>query len=274
MNFPSGSILAKYKGHRIVLRKCRTALFRTACFATVFCALLSYPLNSKAREPSPGIASDRPGIGDGSWVLARGVWQAELGATLNDVGPTQAGEGSALIRAGLDDLELRLYLPSPQLFDGEGVANDLQWGDLGLGAKLPLGSNTHWDWSLITAATLPTGSASVSADALTGWGTLVGETRLGDTLGFTVNLGAEASTESSDDAVLSFIPTLTWVLGHSVSMYAGYAGFYSSGNNQHWIETGAVAASGRDFQFDINTAYDTQSGDWFVGIGLSRRWRP
>jgi hypothetical protein len=237
--------------------------------------LIGLSLSVDAREPSQGIASDRPGIGDGGWVLAPGVWQAELGATLNDFGSSRAGEGSALIRAGLTNIELRLYLPSPLLFDGaSNTSDDLQWGDLGLGAKLPLGSSTNWDWSLIAAATVPTGSSRQTADAVTGLGTLVGETSLSDTLAFTINAGAEASTASSDDTVLSFIPTLTLSLSDSLSAYGGYAGFYSQGEDQHWVEAGIVTARGRDFQWDINSAYDTQSGDWFFGIGLSKRWRP
>lgn len=243
--------------------------------SAVFCLLLSASSWAVAREPAPGLASDRPGIGDGGWVLAPGVWQAELGLTLNDFGRARAGEGSALIRTGLQDIELRFYLPSPLRFDGDsGVPDELQWGDLGVGAKLPLGSSTNWDWSLIGAVTVPTGSSGVTADALTGLGTLVGETRLSDTLGFTLNAGAEVSEASSDDTVLSLIPTWTWSVGDALSVYGGYAGFYSQGEDQHWLEAGVMTATSSDFQWDINCAYDTESGDWFFGVGLSRRWRP
>ena len=226
------------------------------------------------RDPAPALASDRPGLGDGAWVLAPGSLQLEVGGRLREFGGTRGGEGTALVRRGLAAVELRLYLPSPLTLEGDDDGSDVQWGDLGLGVKLPAGSAAGWDWSIVAAGTVPTGSASVTADALTGFATLVGETRLSDTVAFALNAGAAASAASSDSSSLSLIPTFTWSVSDAVAFYGGYAGFYGPGDDEHWVEAGFATAVSRNLQWDFNSAYDTGSGDWFVGIGFSRRWLP
>lgn len=242
-----------------------------AGLAFLFCSSPS----AEVREPAPSIGSERPGFGDGAWVLAPGVWQMEAGARLRDFDDARAWEGSALLRRGLADLELRLYLPALLSMERDSDSwSDAHWSDLGLGLKLPLGGAAGWDWSVVGAATLPTGSSSVTADTVTGFVTLVGETRLNDRIGFALNTGASASAESSSTTSLSFIPTFTVGVSERASVYGGYAGFYGTGEDQHWLEAGIATAASPLFQWDINSAYETQSGDWFFGVGFSRRWLP
>lgn len=255
---------------RAFLQRLRAG-FLSAGLACFFCSA-PYP---HAGEPAPSIASDRPGLADGAWVLAPGVWQIEIGGRLREFDATRGRETSALLRHGVGELELRVYLPSPVSTRVDNNSwSDAQWSDLGLGVKLPLGSAADWDWSVVAAATMPTGSSGVTADAVTGFATLVGETRLSDELAFSLNAGASASAESSEGSSLSLIPTLTLSLSDRMSIYGGYAGFYGPGDDQHWLEAGVVTVAGRHFQWDINSAYDTQSGDWFFGLGFSRRWLP
>jgi len=229
------------------------------------------PAHSQNRAPANTVVSDRPGLGDGAWVLAPGVWQAEIGLTLQEGGTDRIGIGSALVRWGLSPLEIRFYLPSPLISvepDGTEV------GDLGLGAKVRLSAGERWRWSLVGGATLPTGSDGGTTDEATGFATLVGETSLTEVWGFTLNAGANAPFDSSDRAVLSFIPTLSASLTDAVSAYAGYAGFFQDGGDQHWLEGGIAGTVGMDVQWDLNSAYDGRNDTWFMGIGLAVRWRP
>ncbi len=221
---------------------------------------------SSQRSPSPTIVSDRPGLGNGARVVGPGVWQLETGATLTDSGPDRFASGSALLRVGLSNLELRLTLPSPQVSD----SGDAEVADLGLGFKLPLG-NDAWRWGLVGDVTLPTGSDAATADEVTGSLTLVGETALGDSTGLTVNLGAAVGEDS--DRTLILIPTLSYPIASNVSGYAGYGGYFNDARDEHWVETGLAFSAGADLQWDINSAYDVENDQWFLGVGLSWRWR-
>lgn len=223
-----------------------------------------------AREPAPALSSDRPGLGDGTWVLAPGVWQAELGATARETGADRIGEGTALLRVGLSSTELRVYLPSPFL-SVEGAGTEL--GDLGLGLKVPLARSMDWRWSVVAGATVPTGTDAVSADEAGGFATLVGETSLTERLALAINAGTSLTFDRADEATFSFIPTLSWPLAGKVSAYAGYAGYFGDDGDQHWLETGVAIGESADLQWDINSAYDTENDAWFLGVGVSIRWR-
>ncbi|MEO1078858.1 MAG: transporter [Pseudomonadota bacterium] len=218
------------------------------------------------RSASPTIVSDRPGLGNGAWVVGPGIWQLETGATLADSGPNRAVNGSALLRVGLSNSELRMTLPSPQVSTDSG---DTDVADLGVGFKVPLGDGS-WRWGLLGDATLPTGSDAGTADEVTGTLTLVGETALGDRAGFTVNLGASAGEHSDATAIL--VPTLSFRLTNAVSSYAGVAAYFADEQDEYWVETGFAVSMGTDFQWDINSAYDVENDQWFLGIGLAWRW--
>ncbi len=101
--------------------------------------------------------------------------------------------------------------------------------------------------------------------------TLVGETALGDSTGLTVNLGAAVGEDS--DRTLIVIPTLSYPIASNVSGYAGYGGYFNEEGDEHWIETGLAFSAGADLQWDVNSAYDVENDQWFLGVGLSWRWR-
>lgn len=228
-------------------------------------------VQAQERAPADGIRSDRPGIGDGAWVLAPDVIQTELGLTINDVGLDRIGVGSALVRWGLDFFELRFYLPSP-LFSVE--PDGTEFGDLGVGAKIPLSFGDAWTWSVVGGATFPTGSDGGTADATTGFGTLVGETSLTETVAFALNAGLSRAFEDGAGTTLSIIATPSFPLNETIGAYAGYAGFYTSGGggDQHWLEAGIAGLLDSDTQWDLNSAYDLENETWFLGLGIARRW--
>ena len=245
-------------------------LVAVALVVTLLLASRTSSAEVRPLQPAPGIASDRPGFGDGAWVVAPGVIQAEVGATLRDSGPTRLVDASGLLRFGIDSLELRAYLPSPTLtLDPERG----EIGDLGLGAKIALSATDTWRWSLVSAVFLPTGSDGVSADEASAFANIVGERALGERWSFALNAGAAAPFGKADEAKLTLIPTLTARISPAVSAYGGYAGFYADAGDEHWVEGGIAVSVGADLQWDINSAYDTANDAWFFGIGFSRRWR-
>lgn len=55
----------------------------------------------------------------------------------------------------------------------------------------------------------------------------------------------------------------------NIGIYAGYAGFYSEGINEHFIETGITKHTASFLQLDINTGLDVESLGVFFGGGLA-----
>jgi len=222
-----------------------------------------------SREAAASITPDRPGLGDGAWVVAPGVWQLETGLTLVDAGSDRQGEGSALLRLGLPAYELRITLPSPLWSVDPGGT---EFADLGLGFKVPLGASDEWVWALVANATVPTGTDGASDDEVTAALTLVGEHPLGERTGFTINLGGAAPLDSASDGNLSLIPTLSFQLAETLSAYAGYGGYFDDDDKQHWLEAGFTLVPEGNLQWDLNSAYEVESADWFLGVGFSWRW--
>lgn len=229
--------------------------------------------SSQAREPAASISPDRPGLGNVAHVLAPGVWQLELGGTVEaDVGDDYL-VGTSLLRFGFSALELRIFLPDVvSLHQG----NFLRLGDLGLGVKIPmrLGAE-NWRWAATGSLTLPTGSESLSADGATGFVSVVGETSVTETVGFVMNIGAGAPFDDPGGGTLTLIATpVLAVPGHEgLAVYLGYAGFVREGDDDHIIEGGFAKLDGPDRQWDVNAGYDPGGHTWFLGAGVSLRRR-
>jgi len=229
--------------------------------------------SSQAREPAATLSPERPGLGDVSHVLAPGVWQLEVGGTIQaDVGDDYL-VGSSLLRFGFSALELRIFLPDVAALH---ESNFLGLGDLGLGVKLPmkLGAES-WRWAATGSVRFPTGSEALSANATTGFVSVVGETAVTETLGFIMNIGVGAPFDDPGGGTLTLIATpILAVPGHDgLAVYLGYAGFVREGDDDHVIEWGLAKLDGPDRQWDVNAGYDPGGHDWFLGAGLALRRR-
>ncbi len=240
--------------------------------AAVLLALLPAALAAQDRNPAGILVPDRPGLGDGMWVVAPGVVQAEAGATLESAGGDRSGVGSALVRLGFAPLELRVQLPSLLLSTGP---DDVEVGDLGLGVKVPLSWGGSWRWSVVGGATFATGTNGGTAGGTTGFGTLVGETSLTELLGFALNVGYTAPFDEGGDGTASLIATPLFPLSGRLAGYLGYAGFFELGpaSDGHFVEWGVTGTVGADTQWDLNAAREIDGDRWFFGVGLSRRRR-
>jgi hypothetical protein len=256
---------------RISTRATRLTLF--GFWAGVFSgALASAPLVAQ-----PTISSDRPGLGSGSTVIAPGMLQFELGGEYADDGEDadRISLGQALVRYGVaDGFELQgLFGSFTVLRADDVVAEGVQ--DIGLGAKIRLPSpGDAWSWSLLGSVLLPTGGDAFTADAVVPSVTVLADMGLADGLGVAVNVGSSGfASDAGDQVSLIVTPSLALPGDRSVTLFAGYAGYFARGDaDLHFAEAGLTWLRGADLQLDLNGGVEVDTGVYFVGIGVARRW--
>lgn len=222
------------------------------------------------------IASDRPGIGSGSFVLEAGTLQLETGFAYASSSSVDAYSfGQALVRVGVPGVELELFansfvvarsdLPS-SAFDDEGFQ------DVGVGIKAPLARDVggRADFSVQGLLTAPTGSDGFTSDEWVPALVLLADIRLADRLGAGVNVGYQAGPGELSD-VTSVIVTPSLSLGGGVGAYAGWAGAFTSDVDTHFAEAGFVYLANASIQLDVNAGWDVDRDDWFLGAGAALR---
>jgi hypothetical protein len=211
-------------------------------------ATLPGTLNAQSEEVAPfNLDSDRPGLGDGAHVMAPGVWQAELG------GQYLSG-GNARLNAGSSDFGIE---------------------DLGIGAKVPMGASGAWNWTVLGLVTIPTGSDDYSAREVTAGATVIGQTTLTESISFALNAGYFSPLNGVGDGSFAVIVTPGFAIPGlpEWSAYAGVASYFGHGDDANLIEAGLAYVRDADTQLDLNWGIDTDSREWFLGVGWARRWR-
>ena len=226
-------------------------------------------LEAQERAPAESIRSDRPGLGDGTWVLGSGVWQAEVGGALQSSGEDQFLTGSGLLRLGLQGLELRASLPGVGVARGE---EDLVVGDVAVGVKLPLAEQDGWTTALLGGVSLPLDRGEGVPDDPVGSAALLAETALSDEAALGVNLGYAFPFDDVGQGTFAVIATPLVALGDDVNAYAGWAGFFQSGDDTHIVEGGVAWLARPDLQWDVNAGFDPDTEAWFLGAGFATRW--
>lgn len=217
------------------------------------------------------ISADRPGFGDGTATVAPGTFQAELGAAAaNDDFGTNAELGQLLLRYGVADiLELRGGVGSAAL-----DAPDTEYTGTSVGGKLRLVQSSLSALSVVSTWDLPTGSGAFENDRVSQTLALAFNGALGEGLGLSVNAGTSVPYGGDADPSYLFIPTLSFDVADRVGGYVGYAGFYSTGLNQNYVEAGLTLLSSPDTQLDVNTGLqvDENRSAFFAGLGLAHRF--
>jgi hypothetical protein len=232
----------------------------------------------QVREPSSTISSDRPGLGDGAYVLAPGVWQAELGFGIDGGGGERVYSiGQGVLRFGLSGLEVRLYPNSYMLLRGEG-SSESGFQDVGVGLKVPLSAGGGGvRTSVVAGVTLPTGSDLLTADKFTGFSTLVLEGALSDQVSLAVNAGYSFPFDDAADGAIALIVTPGFPISgvDGLSGYVGYAGFVypEEWAADHVLEAGLSYLASADVQLDLNGGWNPDPQAWFVGVGVALRRR-
>lgn len=225
------------------------------------------------------IASDRPGIGSGAFVLDAGTFQLETGLAYASTSSVDAYSfGQALVRIGVPGVELEILANSFVVTRGDqpsSVLDDEGFQDLGFGIKAPLarGLGGRANLSVQGILTAPTGSDGFTSDEWVPALVLLADLGLSERLGVGVNVGYQAGPGVLSE-VTSVIVTPSVSLGGGVGAYAGWAGAFTSGTDTHFAEAGFVYLANADIQLDLNAGWDVDRDDWFLGAGLALRRIP
>lgn len=249
-----------------------TPLRRVLLGCTVLALLAVSTPQLAAQRPAETITPDRPGLGDGAHVVGPGVVQLETGFEFAaGPGADVVTFGQAVIRYGVGPIEVRLLPGSFVVQTGaRGIA------DPAVGLKVPLtraGSRVRL--STVLTSTLTVGSEDFSAGQAVGAATLVGEVGLSGPLGLAVNAGYAFPWNDTGDGSIALMitPGLSIQSVDGLGVYAGYVGFYDDGPDTHIVETGVAYAWDADNQIDVNGGLEPDTERWFIGVGISHRWR-
>jgi hypothetical protein len=231
-------------------------------------------LGSRALLCQETIIADRPGIGSSSFVVGGGILQLEAGAEFAHSDADLYNLGQLLVRFGLPWFELGAQFNSfvikrsAEDEDGEGFQ------DIGLRIKAALWSpeDVALTLSLMGTLNFPTGSTFLTGNEVIPTVTLLGDYAITDRWALSCNLAYTLGPGDLSDLIsLALTPSLVIAPSFGLAAYAGYAGFYTSGVDLHFLEGGFALALTRDVQLDLNGGAEVDSGDYFVGLGIAAR---
>jgi hypothetical protein len=235
------------------------------------------------REP---IATDRPDFTDAPDVVAPRTVQLEAGDTYGRAGGERSNAiGELLFRIGVSRrLELRLepgsYRRSDEGGGGPGHGAHWGWDDAAVGFKLalreapPEGEGGHAPaLGLEARTTLPVGTVSAAepeAKLAASW-ELGKRWSVGTNLDYALRAGAEGGRIGEVAATASFEREL----GARLHGFAeGYAIHPAGAAGTQFVDTGLTLLLGPDAQLDarVGSGVGGNRRDYFVGVGLARRW--
>jgi hypothetical protein len=233
------------------------------------------------------IAPDRPGLGDGSGIVGRGVWQIETGwsfesAHQDDAVLHELALPLALFRVGVTDrFELRV--------GADGLLSDTSTSpgsrrlsgrsDIEVGAKLKLVESARAGFEL---SVLPLVSLPIGSDAFTSGGydpTVEIAWTQALPRDFSLSGNVTAASVSEDDHrfpqhILTFSIDRDIAAGWNGFAEAFRASSFERGGGAVWIvDGGATHRLGRQAQFDISLGRGVTAAapDWFISAGISLR---
>jgi hypothetical protein len=233
------------------------------------------------------IAPDRPGLGDGSGIVGRGVWQIETGWSFESAHQERAvlhelALPLALFRIGVTDrFELRV--------GADGLLSDTSSSpgsrrlsgrsDVEVGAKLKLieSARTGFELSVLPIVSLPIGSNDFTSG---GYDPTV-EIAWTQSLprGFSLSGNVTGDSISEDDHrftqhILTVSVDRDIAAGWNAFAEAFRASRFIRDGAAVWIvDTGATHRLGRQAQFDISVGRGVTAAapDWFISAGVSLR---
>lgn len=219
------------------------------------------------------ISPDRPGLGDGSYILNPKVTYVESGVEYFNVNNLdQFSFGQILFRHGLvQGVELRMLLNS---FVVQSFPSTTLTGvpDPGVGIKVNLYDKPYSNIRLSALGNLsiPVGSTDFTSDEWIPTTALLADYNVTEYATFSANLGYTFEVGPFPEVwKLTLTPGYALPGEANLGIYAGYAGFYSEGVNEHFIETGITKHIDSFLQLDLNTGLDVESLGVFFGGGLA-----
>ncbi len=254
------------------------APFRVACLLSFLAVLAG------ARSPAvaQSIASDRPGFGDGSAVMAPHRFQIETGYAFTEGGAVDRHTiGQVLLRLGVSSrVELRGGLNSYVVT--RGPVDDTGFEDFTLGAKVnllpgdgqPLGAPTL---TALVSATLPSGSDAFTGDVVHPQAKLALDWGLTDAVALSVNAGYDFTFEDTDgNQFFTYVSLGTGVPG--VANLGAFVGLYSlfphTGDTAHGLDGGFTFLPASATQLDVSVGLGLTDGepDYALGLGVAHRF--
>lgn len=256
---------------------------RMKVYLRVLFCLLSWSVilcqSSKAQE---NYTPDRPGIGNGSYVVAPGIFGLETGIQLSTAkSVNQFDIGQLLLRFGVfEKLEMRVLMNSysTQHIDEADIVNS-GFQDLGLATKLMLMESESKETrvSAIGKVSLPVGASAftkyevIPTLFLTADHSLTESFSMSSNVGYTFGVG-----DLSDNWLFTITPGFTFPNQKNLGVYAGYAGIYSGNKiNEYYAEAGVTLVVNGGAYLDFNAGYEFENESLFIGIGFSQgfdRW--
>ncbi len=229
---------------------------------------------SRAAGAQPAIASDRPGLGTGAFVLKTGTTHLEAGAELAIDGERQFSAGQIVVRWGLPFGELQALVNSFVVSRSPDQAAE-GFEDLGFGLKIPLVAREDDSLriSVLASLSLPTGSRLLTSDEAVPAAALLVDRAVSERWSVSATLGYTAGSDAQPDVVsVTLTPGASIPGPFNLGAFVGYAGFFGAGPDRHVVEAGLMFGATSDLQLDANWGIDVDTGDYFVGIGFARRW--
>jgi hypothetical protein len=250
-----------------------TALVASALLATG-CATLG---------GKPPLVSDRPDFTESTPTIEPGHVQVEAGSTYSEEGPqASTSVGELFTRVGLvSRVELRLVGNSVVYNRFTGTPG--RWGreDATLGAKFrlldaPERPSLIPALSVIAGASLPTGTPELRSPHAQPEVKLLASWTINDRVSFASNANyARPSDGSGTVDEYSASASFGFTLTERVGAYTEAFGFFPrDGTSRKFVNVGSTLLLSPDLQLDarVGAGPSTKAGDFFVGIGVVRRW--
>jgi hypothetical protein len=247
------------------------------------------PSASDTRDASSigDIAPDRPGLGDSSSIVGRGVWQIESGWSFESAHEDGAvlhelALPLALFRFGITDrFELRASADGllSDTSSSPGSRRMSGGSDVEVGAKVKLFESTDagFELSVLPIVSLPIGSREFTSGGYDPMLEVAWTQQL--PRGFELSGTVTAASVSEDDHRFTQ-QILTVSLDRKLPVgWSGFAeafrasSFVRDGSAVWIVDAGATHKLGRQAQFDISAGrgITDSAPDWFVSAGISVR---
>lgn len=229
------------------------------------------------------LVTDRPDATESSSVVGKGTIQLETGISrAEDASGTEGTEiGNTLLRLGIfENWEARVGWEG--YFDSRNLHGS---GDMLLGTKVNLKEEEGWspEAAILAHTTVPVGKEALSRDAFDPDLLFSFSHTLSPELSIGYNLGAslETSRTPAGNKTTRSSALYSVAAGYTITDHWGtYIEFFgsealSAKESTRYINGGLTYLINDDLQLDafggfgLNDAAD----DWFVGLGLSKRWR-
>ncbi len=219
------------------------------------------------------ISPDRPGMGEGTSVVAPKRLQLESGyGFVASDAATSHDFGQLLVRYGVSSwLEARAGVGSYVVHDApveNGYSGTTLGGKVGLWQGERVNASALSTWGLPTGTGVYAESDAWQAVALAFDASVAGPVAVAASLGHTFAYGGESPAQTSF--------TATWgvEVNEAIGIGLGYAGFYEEGPNQNYLEGAATYLVNDDVQLDVNWAYRMggDASEVHLGLGVARRF--